>query len=57
MKQFYLPQELDYHHLRLCLDNFEVDSLYIRDCGEIHEDGKYPGWDKLTCVKILKKEN
>jgi hypothetical protein len=33
MEQYWMPKELDFKNLRLCLDNFEVDSLYIRLTG------------------------
>lgn len=41
MEQYQLPKELDWKHLRFCLDNYEAERLFIRDCGGIREDGKY----------------
>ena len=40
MEQYLLPKELDFEHLRLCLDNYHPEQLYIRDCGGYH-NGKY----------------
>lgn len=36
-----MPKRLDFRNLRLCLDNYAADFLYIRDCGGVREDGKY----------------
>ncbi|MBI2591371.1 MAG: hypothetical protein HYW34_01700 [Candidatus Brennerbacteria bacterium] len=33
MEQYWMPKELDFENLRLCLDNYPVDSLYIRLVG------------------------
>lgn len=41
MEQYCLPKRLDFKNLRLCLDNYPVDSLYIRDCGGHNPDGSY----------------
>lgn len=41
MEQYWMPKELDFENLRLCLDNYSPTFLYIRDCGGIREDGKY----------------
>jgi hypothetical protein len=30
MEQYWMPKELDFENLRLCLDNFKVDHLFIR---------------------------
>lgn len=35
MEQYYMPKELDLVNLRKYLDNYEVDRLFIRDCGGI----------------------
>ena len=36
-----MPKELDFENLRLCLDNYPLERIYIRDCGGIREDGQY----------------
>ena len=36
-----MPKELDFENLRLCLDNYPVEGIYIRDCGGIRENGKF----------------
>ncbi|MEK6969200.1 MAG: hypothetical protein AABW48_02115 [Nanoarchaeota archaeon] len=41
MEQYYLPKRLDFKNLRLCLANYPLDSLYIRDCGGWNPDGSY----------------
>ncbi|MBU0667405.1 MAG: hypothetical protein ABIC91_04505 [Nanoarchaeota archaeon] len=41
MEQYLLPKELDFEHLRFCLDNYSSKSIFIRDCGGIRDDGKY----------------
>ena len=41
MEQYLIPKKLDFKTLRLCLDNFEPDWLYIRDCGGFRPDGSY----------------
>lgn len=41
MEQYWMPKRLDFKNLRLCLDNYPADFLYIRDCGGVREDGKY----------------
>ena len=45
-----MPKEMDWENLRLCLDNYDVEGLYIRDCGGVREDGKFScqGRWKLT---------
>ena len=30
MEQYWMPKKLDFKNLRLCLDNYPVDFLYIR---------------------------
>ena len=35
-----MPKELDFVNLRLCIEKYEAERLYIRDCGGF-EDGKY----------------
>jgi len=30
MEQYFLPKELDFEHLRFCLDNYEPEFLFIR---------------------------
>ena len=44
-----MPKELDFENLRFCLDNYQSDFLYIRDCGGIRENGEY-SWQGLTKV-------
>ncbi len=41
MEQYWMPQKLDFKNLRLCLDNYRADFLYIRDCGGYNLDGSY----------------
>lgn len=41
MEQYHLQKRLDFKNLRLCLDNYPLDSLYIRDCGGWNPDGSY----------------
>ena len=36
-----MPKELDFENLRLCLDNYVAENIFIRDCRGIREDGKY----------------
>ncbi len=36
-----MPKELDLENLRICLDNYKLNKLYIRDCGGYREDGSY----------------
>jgi len=36
-----IPREDDFMTLRLCLDNYHAEKLFIRDCGGIREDGRY----------------
>ena len=36
-----MPKKLDFTNLRLCIDNYPLDFIFIRDCGGIREDGKY----------------
>jgi len=33
MEQYWMPKKLDFKNLRLCLDNYSADSLYIRLVG------------------------
>ncbi len=33
MEQYFMPRELDFENLRLCLDAYQTDSLYIRLVG------------------------
>lgn len=54
MEQYQMPKELDFKNLRFCLDNYRVDSLYIRLVGskggtvKVNEDLK---GKKLTFKK------
>ena len=41
MEQYQLPKKLDFKHLRLCLDNYQAERLFIRDCGGYDEKGRY----------------
>ncbi len=41
MEQYWMPKELDFENLRLCLNNYTAVSLFIRDCGGVRENGKY----------------
>lgn len=41
MEQYWMPKELDFEHLRFCLDNYSADRIYIRDCGGYNPDGSY----------------
>ena len=40
-EQYWMPKRLDFRNLRMCLDNYKAEQLYIRDCGGVREDGKY----------------
>ena len=33
MEQYWMPKKLDFKNLRLCLDNYSADFLYIRLVG------------------------
>ena len=33
MEQYWLPKKLDWKNLRMCVDNYKLDSLFIRDIG------------------------
>ncbi len=35
MEQYWMPKRLDFKNLRICLDNYPVDSLYIRLVGSM----------------------
>ncbi|MEA3514766.1 MAG: hypothetical protein U9R34_04780 [Nanoarchaeota archaeon] len=35
MDQYWMPKELDFENLRLCLDNYQSDFLYIRLVGSM----------------------
>jgi hypothetical protein len=35
MEQYWMPKKLDFKNLRLCLDNYQPDSLYIRLVGSM----------------------
>ncbi len=35
MEQYWMPKELDFENLRLCLDNYTADLLYIRLIGSM----------------------
>jgi len=41
MEQYWMPKKLDFVNLRLCIDNYTPDHLFIRDCGGVRENGKY----------------
>lgn len=41
MEQYVMPKKLDFKHLRMCLDNYHADYLYIRDCGGYDLDGSF----------------
>lgn len=36
-----MPKKLDFKNLKLCLEHYETERLFIRDCGGIREDGQY----------------
>ena len=36
-----MPQEFDFENLRYCLDNFEAEHIFIRDCGGYEPNGSY----------------
>jgi len=36
-----MPKKLDFKNLRLCLNNYPTDWLFIRDCGGYESDGSY----------------
>jgi hypothetical protein len=40
MEQYWMPKELDFKNLRLCLDNYPADFLYIRLVGSMGGDVK-----------------
>ncbi len=39
MEQYLLPKGLDFEHLRICLDNYVAEELFICDCGGWNPDG------------------
>jgi hypothetical protein len=39
MEQYWMPRQLDFEHLRKCLDNYPTEKVYIRDCGGLNPDG------------------
>ena len=41
MEQYWLPKESDFENLRLCLDNYPTEKIYIRDRGGYNPDGSY----------------
>lgn len=41
MEQYWMPKELDFENLRLCLDNYQTDRILIRDCGGYKSDGSF----------------
>lgn len=41
MEQYWMPKKLDFKNLRLCLDNYQTEWIYIRDCGGYNPDGSY----------------
>ncbi|MBN2052904.1 hypothetical protein JW756_05345 [Candidatus Woesearchaeota archaeon] len=41
MEQYWMPKRLDFKNLRLCIDNYKADFLFIRDCGGYNADGNY----------------
>jgi hypothetical protein len=41
MEQYWMPKKLDFKNLRLCLDNYKADFLFIRDRGGYNPDGTY----------------
>ena len=41
MEQYWMPKKLDFKNLRLCLDNYPTERIYIRDCGGYNPDGSY----------------
>ena len=41
MEQYWMPKKLDSKNLRLCLDNYPTDRIYIRDCGGHNPDGSF----------------
>ena len=36
-----MPKKLDFKNLRLCLDYYQAENLFIRDCGGHESDGTY----------------
>ncbi|MBS3117234.1 hypothetical protein J4421_06590 [Candidatus Woesearchaeota archaeon] len=41
VEQYFMPRRLDFKHLRLCIDNYQTDHLFIRDCGGYEPDGTF----------------
>src|SRR3989344_6874325 len=41
MEQYWMPKKLDFKHLRLCLNHYQAEELYIRDCGGYDAQGRY----------------
>ncbi len=48
-----MPKKQDFKNLRLCLDNYLADFLFIRDCGGVREDGKYSAQGKTKIREDL----
>ena len=36
-----MPIELDFENLRMCINNYPAERLFIRDCGGYNQDGSY----------------
>jgi len=41
MEQYMMPKKMDFKHLRFCLDKYQANNLFIRDCGGYDTNGKY----------------
>ena len=41
MEQYSIPKKLDFKNLRLCLENYLAELIFIRDCGGYNPDGTY----------------
>lgn len=52
-----MPKKLDFKNLRICLDNYNVESLFIRDCGGIREDGKFDCAGRKKILEQLEGKN
>ena len=41
MEQYWMPKELVFENLRLCIDTYPAERIFIRDCGGYNPDGRY----------------
>lgn len=41
MEQYWMPKHLDFKNLRKCINTYQANELFIRDCGGYRSNGKY----------------